>query len=261
MLSPNSTLMTAQEAAWIHDTHHSSLPTVLSAAGIEATQAQARPYGGSMTASSHLSRVLLTAGFMGTLLGSVAQAACSSPYYPIREGLTRTYRGTVDGRAISYTEKISGVSALRFTVTTTVADLPPTRAAFKCGPSGVISSPSISNPALKVTSIKQSGVTQPPTLRVGTSWNTGVVLDATSQGQKVHNETAIAMKVVAAERVTTKLGTFSALKVTARTTIQMSVAGQAMNPPTSQSTSWLVKDMGMVKSVLPNGTIELVSFK
>ena len=69
------------------------------------------------------------------------------------------------------------------------------------------------------------------------------------------------MKVVAAERVTTRLGTFQALKVTARTTIRMAVNGQAMNQPASQSTSWLVKDMGMVKSVLPNGTIELVSFK
>ncbi|MFN4252692.1 hypothetical protein [Deinococcus sp.] len=214
-----------------------------------------------MTASSHLSRVLLTAGFMGTLLGSAAQAACSSPYYPVREGLTRTYRGTVEGRAISYTEKISGVSARGFTVTTTVNELPPTKATYKCRPSGVISSPSISNAAMKVTSIKQTGVTQPPTLRVGTSWNSGLVLDATSQGQKVHNETSIAMKVVAAERITTKLVTFPALKVTASTTIRMSVGGQTMNPLVSQSTSWLVKDIGVVKSVLPNGTIELVSFK
>ncbi|WP_143342144.1 hypothetical protein [Deinococcus indicus] len=153
------------------------------------------------------------------------------------------------------------MSARGFPVTTTVADLPPTRATFKCGPSGVISSPSISNPAMKVTSIKQTGVTQPPTLRVGTTWNSGLLLYATSQGQKVHNETSIAMKAVAAERVTTRLGTFQALKVTARTTIRMSVNGQAMNQPAPQSTSWLVKDMGVVKSVLPNGTIELVSFK
>lgn len=153
------------------------------------------------------------------------------------------------------------MSARGFPVTTTVADLPPTRATFKCGPSGVISSPSISNPAMKVTSIKQTGVTQPPTLRVGTTWNSGLLLYATSQGQKVHNETSIAMKAVAAERVTTRLGTFQALKVTARTTIRMSVNGQAMNQLAPQSTSWLVKDMGVVKSVLPNGTIELVSFK
>ncbi|PNY81138.1 hypothetical protein [Deinococcus koreensis] len=213
-----------------------------------------------MTTALNTWRRTLLLTLMGTL-GNAAHAACTSAYYPIREGLSRTYQGTVSGQKVSYTETVSRVSAGGFTVTTTVAGAPPTTATFKCGPAGVIATPAINNPALKITSIKQRGVTQPPELSVGKSWSSGVVLDGTAQGQAVHNETDIVMKVVSSEQIKTRLGTFTALKVVSTTTVRMTMAGQKMAPPAIESTSWLVKGMGLVRSALPGGTIELVKFK
>ena len=206
----------------------------------------------------------LLPALLGTVLGtaSVAQAACSSPYYPVREGLTRSYQGTAAGQKLAYTETISAVTAQGFKITTKVGSNAVT-AAFKCGPNGVTGTPSVSTPGLKVTSLTTRGVTQPPRLAVGTTWTSGVTLVGTVQGQPMRNETDISLKVVGREQVKVPAGTFTAFKIESTTTTKVTAAGQSLNPPPTRSTSWVVEGIGNVKSTVgsPPTTIELVRYK
>lgn len=206
----------------------------------------------------------LLPALLGTVLGaaSVAQAACSSPYYPVREGLTRSYQGTAAGQKLAYTETISAVTAQGFKITTKVGSNAVT-AAFKCGPNGVTGTPSVSTPGLTVTSLTTRGVTQPPRLAVGTAWTSGVTVVGTVQGQPIRNETDISLKVVGREQVKVPAGTFTAFKIESTTVTKVSAAGQNLNPPPTRSTSWVVEGIGNVKSTVgsPPTSIELVRYK
>jgi hypothetical protein len=204
---------------------------------------------------------------LGALLGTVlttglAQAACSSPYYPVREGLTRSYQGTAAGQKLTYTETISAVTAQGFKITTKVGPNAVT-AAFKCGPNGVSGTPSVSTPGLKITSLTMRGVTQPPRLAVGTAWTSGVTVVGTVQGQPIRNETDISLKVVGREQVKVPAGTFTAFRIESTTTVKVTAAGQNLSPPVARSTSWVAEGVGNVKTtiVTPPTTIELVRYK
>lgn len=205
----------------------------------------------------------LLPALLGTVLATgTAQAACSSPYYPVREGLTRSYQGTVAGQKLAYTETMSAVTAQGFKVTTTIGGNAVT-AAFKCGPNGVTGSPSVSTPGLKVTSLTTRGVTQPPRLAVGTTWSSGVTLVGTVQGRPMRNETNITLKVVGREKVKVPAGTFTAFKIESTTTTKITAAGQKLDTPPTRSTTWVAEGVGNVKSTVgsPPTSIELVRYK
>lgn len=191
-----------------------------------------------------------------------AGAACASPYYPVREGLTRNYQGTAAGQKIAYSETISAVTAQGFKIITKVGANTVT-AAFKCGPNGVTGTPSVSTPGLKITSLTTRGVTQPPRLAVGTAWTSGVTVVGTVQGQPVRNETDISLRVVGREQVKVPAGTFTAFKIESTTVTKVSAAGQNLNPPPARSTSWVVEGIGNVKTtvVTPPTSTQLVSYK
>ena len=205
----------------------------------------------------------LLPALLGTVLAAgSAQAACASPYYPVREGLTRSYQGTAAGQKLAYTETISAVTAQGFKITTQVGANTVT-AAFKCGPNGVTGTPSVSTPGLKVTSLTTRGVTQPPRLAVGTAWTSGVTVVGTVQGQPIRNETDISLKVVGREQVKVPAGTFTAFKIESTTTVKTTIGGQNLNPPPTRSTSWVVEGVGNVKTTVgtPPTSIQLVSYK
>lgn len=198
----------------------------------------------------------LSVAFTASLLVSTAQAACSSPYYPVKEGFNRTYQTVSAGQTITYTETISKVSANGFTYTNSLS--PGASSSFKCGPNGIVGSNQVMPPGMKVTAMR--GVTQPPTLKLGTSWTTGMTMQGTVQGQDMETTVDTVMNVVGREKVTVKAGTFDALKVQGTVTVSLVMGGKKINQPPAQITSWLAEGVGMVKSSATNVTVELLKY-
>lgn len=199
----------------------------------------------------------LTYLICGTLvvLGT-AQASCSTPYYPVKEGLSRTYQTTVAGKSLSYTETLSKVSDSGFTYMNSLA--PKMSSTFSCNSKGIVGSGQALPAGMKVTSVR--GVTQPPSLKLGTTWTSGMTMKGAINGQAVESSFDIVMKVVGVEKITVKAGTFNTFKVQGTSANTMVMGGKKISQPPAQMTTWIAQGIGTVKSVAANTVTELVKY-
>ncbi|SMB78514.1 hypothetical protein [Deinococcus hopiensis] len=192
------------------------------------------------------------------LLGTPAHAACSTTYYPVKEGYSRTYKGTAAGKSFSYTETIRQVSSTGFTLRNSLTN---TQAKFTCGQGGVVGAPTLTMLGVNITSIKITGVTQPPELAVGRTWTSTASVTGTVQGKSFTNTTRTDSRVLAQERVQVPAGSFSAMKVQITTTIRSSFGGKAVPEQRVVAIGWVAPGVGMVKTVADNTTVQLTEFR
>lgn len=108
--------------------------------------------------------------------------------------------------------------------------------------------------------LEMSGEILPADMRVGKEWtNVSRVKITTSDTSPIGSmmngrisKTTIVNKVTAEERVTVPAGTFTALKVEQTITVESEVAGRPFST-TTESTSWYVKDVGLIKTQSGSG--------
>jgi DUF3108-like len=116
-----------------------------------------------------------------------------------------------------------------------------------------------------------TGVTIPRADRwiPGSSWTTiyDVDGDPGSGGNLARGRIAISNTIVGEESVSVPAGKFQALKVKQQSTIDLTVIAREFSAPLNisiESTSWFVRDVGMVKSIgggeLGDTTTELTAF-
>jgi hypothetical protein len=68
-------------------------------------------------------------------------------------------------------------------------------------------------------------------------------------------------KVVGEEAITTPAGTWSCFKINSKSTITMNMAGRAMPPMASESTSWYKPGFAIIKNASANGSTAITSIK
>ncbi len=68
-------------------------------------------------------------------------------------------------------------------------------------------------------------------------------------------------KVLAQETVTTPAGSWSCFKISAKSTVTVNMAGHAMPPMSTESTSWYAPGFGLIKTLSANGSTLITSIK
>ncbi|MFB9083333.1 TapB family protein [Deinococcus wulumuqiensis] len=199
---------------------------------------------------------LLGTAVAGLLALSSAQAACSSPYNPVKEGLSRTYQTAVNGKTMSYTETVVKVTPSSYTYTNSI--MPGASSTVKCTSKGIVNVASMSGTGMQVKEVR--GVSYPPNLKVGSTWTSGVTMQGNVQGQSVRTVMDTTSKVVGREKVKVKAGTFDALKVQIVMHSTMTMNGKQQKQPTVTSTAWLAEGVGMVKTTAAGTNVELVEY-
>lgn len=201
-------------------------------------------------------RPAILASLMAFLTVSAAQAACSSAYYPVKEGFSRTYQTAIQGKTMTYTETISKVSGSGFTYSNSM--MKEMTSTMKCDSKGIVGVTQSVMPGMKIT--ESHGTAWPSSIKVGSTWAYGFTMKGNIQGQAVEQVMDMKSKVLGQEKVTVKAGTFTALKVETTTSMNMVMGGQKMNQPPMKSVAWLAQGVGMVKSTAAGATVELVKY-
>jgi hypothetical protein len=181
---------------------------------------------------------------------------CTNPFFPSQFGDTWEYSGsnTAIG-AYTRTESITDSNPGSFTVATALANVPYS-VSYACSPSGltvndpiqqyvgaILSSP---NAPVQVQLISSSGISLPAKISPGDSWQQMAEGNASSPDFNLNGRFVINYSAVGYEDVTVPSGTYHALRVD--TTIRIEVSGFHILAGTYQITSWLVADVGLVKS-------------
>jgi hypothetical protein len=118
---------------------------------------------------------------------------------------------------------------------------------------------------------EMSGVTVPATINAGDTWSQTLTLEGTEtiNGQEfpARNELTSDCTAIGIESVTVQAGTFDAMKVECKTTMNITItmAGNDIATPINLTgTSWYVEDVGLVKTLTIgtglDSTTELVSY-
>lgn len=189
-------------------------------------------------------------------LFATAQAACSSAYYPVQEGLSRTYQTSMNGKPIVYTETVSRVTPSSFTYLNSM--MPSISSTMKCKAIGIVGVQQIVLPGMKIT--ETHGVAWPSRMGVGSRWAYGFTMQGSAEGRSMQQVMEMKSNVVGREKVKVKAGTFNALKVQTTTTMSIVMDGKKMPQPPMQSTAWLAEGVGMVKNFTSGTTVELVKY-
>lgn len=189
-----------------------------------------------------------------------AAGACANPYYPVKAGATWSYQstGSIAG-TYKFTDTISDVQPNGFTLTTQFDKLTRTQE-WSCDDDGLKALElggglEMQNMNLQVETQNATGVSYPKIINVGDQWDytldfTGKMTIGGNAGEAKGSET-VHYTAIGMENVTVPAGTFDALKIQGVTTLNVSVTYQGLTIPvafTSTYDSWLVKDVGMVKS-------------
>jgi hypothetical protein len=181
---------------------------------------------------------------------------CANPYFPNQVGDTWEYSGSNSAvGAYTRTDTITDSGPESFTVATTLANVPYS-VSYACSSTGltaddpiqqymgaILSSP---NGPVQVQLISNTGTSLPAKISPGDTWQQTADWKAVSQefnmsGRFVFNYTAVGY-----EDVSVPSGTYHALRVD--TTIRIEVSGFRILAGSYQATSWLVSDIGLVKS-------------
>ncbi|MDD5251159.1 MAG: hypothetical protein PHT12_00825 [Patescibacteria group bacterium] len=197
--------------------------------------------------------------------------SCGNPYYPFKPGLTIAYSVTPPANTpgdADYTVRTVSVSGNKATVRTEMAGGVTADMEADCANGSVEMKGSSGLGAdvqgFKTTVISSSGTFMPADVSAGSTWSNSKTVRMDSAGGSA---AAAAMgslimttteqsRAVGEESVTVPAGTYKAMKVesTQTTTSKFSATpagtqSSEMPPSTYTSTEWLVKGIGMVKSV------------
>ncbi|MFZ2098233.1 MAG: hypothetical protein WAV05_16500 [Anaerolineales bacterium] len=181
---------------------------------------------------------------------------CTNAYFPNHSGDTWEYSGSNSAMgAYTRTDTITVSGPESFTVATTLANVPYS-VSYACSPGGltvtdpiqqfvgaILSSP---NAPLQVQLISNSGTSLPAKISPGDTWQQIAEGNASSQDFNLNGRFVFNYVAVGYEDVTVSSGTYHALRVD--TTIRIEVSGFHILAGTYQITSWLVTDVGLVKS-------------
>lgn len=196
---------------------------------------------------------------------SWAFAQCDNPYFPVRSGWEWTYRNS-DGTR--YTSSILNTSSNSFTLRHNF-DGKTQDIRYLCDNGSIIAADfSVPGEAtFKMETVSRNGSAFPNRITTGTSWRyTYEVRGTMNQGGNdslvVQGTVEVVSRALAVEAVATPAGNFQAIKVESTTNMRLTGNLNGINIPVPMrpftSTSWLVQNIGMVKSVSGNITTELV---
>lgn len=204
------------------------------------------------------------------LLGSLAQAQCGNPFYPVGEGWEWTYKNGTTGK--THTITTSQVSSKGFTQSYNFGTLSFDNH-WVCTGKGLMQPEFRSNEAgskikLEVKTLRASGVAFPPRMSVGTTWSYTYDTESTAntggRTMTMKSSQTVTSKIVGQESVKVAAGKFSAIKVessySTKGTMEMAGKSVPMNT-TFKSTAWYAQGVGLVKSVSEAGTTELINLK
>ena len=201
---------------------------------------------------------------------------CDNQYFPSQLGDAWEYSGnnTAIG-AYSRTDTITNSSAEAFSVSTILANVS-YGVHYDCSAAGLTATDPIQqyvgallsspNSPVDVKLTSSSGVTLPASIIPGDTWQQTAGFEATSPDLNMNGRFVFNYAAVGFENVTIPLGTFNALRVD--TTIRIEVSAFRVLAGTYTSTSWMVPEIGIIKSEgtshVPNidfsDTMQLTSF-
>jgi hypothetical protein len=204
-------------------------------------------------------------------LSSSAWAACDHPYFPSAANTTWQYQSSLKNQ--QNTTKVISNNGSSFVMENNFGTLK-VKNTIKCESDGSLTQseyPSMTGVSanMKIETLSSEGVAFPPAAKwvVGSSWtNSFKVKISVSMGAQAMTQSGtmnISNKIVGQETVKVPAGTFSALKVTQTILqdMQMSVGGKSTPMKnTITTTSWFVKNVGLVKSVASTITTQLLKF-
>jgi hypothetical protein len=181
---------------------------------------------------------------------------CSNQYLPNAAGDTWNYSGnnTAIG-AYNRTDTLTSSSNNAFTVETTLANVTYSLN-YTCSSAGLTATDPIqqyvgallSGPdapvSVKLTS--SSGITLPASITPGDTWQQTADWQASSKDLNLNGRFVFDYTAAGYENVTVPFGTFNALRVDA--TIRIEVSGFRILAGTYTTTTWMVPDVGIVKS-------------
>lgn len=194
----------------------------------------------------------------------VMMGDCGNAYYPVAEGLSMTYRSTLEGLGeTDYTTTFSDVSETSFTMTTDVGEGEAIAITWTCTGEGMLSPEFSQMPGgvegVSIEFVEAEGVTIPTEemFQPGQSWTTHYVANATmpdvGAGEMGMVQTMdMTNSVVGIESVTVPAGEFpDAVRVDTAGTIAIAFSMGGTPQPASTIemayTSWYVRDIGMVR--------------
>jgi hypothetical protein len=204
-------------------------------------------------------------------LNSSAWAACDNPYFPSAANTTWQYQSSL--KNAENTTKIISNNGSSFVMENNFGKMK-VQNTIKCEADGSLTQteyPTMTGLAanMKIETLSYEGAAFPPAAKwvVGSSWiNTFKVKISVAMGQQTMTQSGtmkIESKITAQETVKVPAGTFNALKVTQTIfqDMQMNLGGKSTPMKnTITTTSWYVKNIGLVKSVASTITSQLVKF-
>lgn len=185
-----------------------------------------------------------------------AVSACNNQYFPNKIGDSWDYSGnnTALG-AYTRSDSITNANAENFTMQTNQSDVTYT-VVYSCSPAGltaadpvqqyagvILSSP---NTPVNVKLNSNSGITLPAKINPGDTWQQTAEWDASSKDINLNGTFVFNYTAVRYETITVPYGTFNALRVDG--TIRIEVTGLKILAGTYTTTTWMVTDIGVVKS-------------
>jgi hypothetical protein len=185
-----------------------------------------------------------------------SDSMCANEYFPNQVGNKWEYSGSNSATG-NYTrsDMVSVASADSFTVTTTWGNTPYS-VTYTCSANGLTATNPIqqyvgaiiSKPdsPVQIQLISNSGTSLPVSISPGDTWQQIAEGNASSVDFNLDGRFVFDFSAVGYEDVTVPSGTYHALRV--NTTIRIEVSGFHILAGTYQLTTWLVANIGMVKS-------------
>jgi len=188
----------------------------------------------------------------------VALWRCDHPYFPIKEGVTWRYRSPIPDQpdaemTISY--RITGPDTV--VSMQTMPDGVVVETEWLCTEEGLIhrgfgmTGMDMEGMAFEITDISGISLPLPDEFQAGHTWQTvfhmSGEMSAEGFAMTLESETVMDNVLTAFEEVTTPAGTFEAARVDTTATVHSKSDAFEMPAVSFSSTTWYVKDVGMVK--------------
>jgi len=183
-------------------------------------------------------------------------SVCYNPYFPSRIDDTWEYSGANSAiGGYTRTDTITNSGAEAFSQQTILSNVTYS-VAYTCSSTGLTSTDPIQqyagallsgpNSPVKVKLTSNSGISLPAKITPGDTWQQTADWGATSPEINLNGRFVFDYTAVGYESVTVPFGTFDALRVDG--TIEIEVTGFRILAGTYTTTTWLVPDVGIVKS-------------
>ena len=190
---------------------------------------------------------------------------CANEYYPVSNGASWSYQGTSsETEDYVFSNTITAVRDDGFTVTVEFDEVTLVQE-WSCTSDGILAldmgggaagTLTTDNVNLIMDTQNSSGITYPKEITPGKTWQHGLeftgTMDLNGETFEVSGNTIYSYSAVGTESVSVPAGVFDAMRLDIVTTINMNMNMGGSEVPvtvTSTGSSWLVKDVGWVKSV------------